>query len=139
MNIDEIYKLISVFEKSNITGLELEQDNTKIKLSKEIAVSKSFIKESDIETVTPIKGISKNKDYIKAPIAGTIYMSPSPDEEVYVKTGDSVKKGDTLCMVEAMKMFNKIPAPFDCKIKEILVKNEDFAEYDSLLFEIEVL
>ena len=147
MNIEEIYKLISVFEKSEITKLELEHEETKIKLSKEVKEVINLSAVNPVNTVnTVMPAVSENKeivqksgDYIKAPIAGTIYMAASPEEPPYVKEGDTVKKGDTVCIIEAMKMFNKIPAPCDCRIKEILVKNEEFAEFDADLFEIEVL
>ncbi len=70
-------------------------------------------------------------------MVGTFYASPSPDAEPFVKVGQSVNVGDTLCMVEAMKMFNQIESEFKGTIKRILVENAQPVEFDEPLFEIE--
>lgn len=74
---------------------------------------------------------------VRSPMVGTFYASPSPDSEAYVKVGQSVNVGDTLCMVEAMKMFNQIESEYKGKIKRILVENGQPVEFDEPLFEIE--
>lgn len=71
---------------------------------------------------------------VKSPIVGTFYRSPSPDADVFVKVGDQVEKGQTLCIVEAMKIMNEIESEFSGEIKKILVEDSEPVEYDQPLF-----
>ena len=73
---------------------------------------------------------------IKSPIVGTFYRSPSPDSPAYVEKGKKVKKGDAICILEAMKMMNTLEAEFDCVIEDILVQNGELVEFDQDLFRI---
>lgn len=73
---------------------------------------------------------------INSPIVGTIYRSPAPDAPPFVEEGKSVKKGDTICIIEAMKVMNEMQAEFDCEILRILVDNQHFVEYGTPLFEV---
>ncbi len=74
---------------------------------------------------------------INSPMVGTYYASPSPEASVFVKSGDMVKAGQTLCILEAMKIMNEVEAEYDCKIIEVLVKDGNPVEYDMPLFLIE--
>ena len=76
---------------------------------------------------------------IKAPLVGTFYAAASPEAEAFVKAGDKVKKNDTVCIIEAMKMMSEVPAPFDCVIEEVLVSNGDLIGYDQPLFRVREL
>ncbi len=89
---------------------------------------------SDRAAATPEK-IMDGKP-IKSPFVGTYYAASSPDAEPFVKIGQRVQKGDTLCIIEAMKIMNEIEAEESGTIQEILVKNEDAVEFDQLLFVI---
>ena len=71
---------------------------------------------------------------IRSPMVGTFYNAPAPDADPFVKLGDNIKTGDTVCIIEAMKMFNRIEADFGGKIVEILVENGQPVEYDEPLF-----
>lgn len=73
-------------------------------------------------------------DIVTSPIVGTFYRSPSPDDDPFVGIGDSVEKGETLCIVEAMKIMNEIESEYSGEIKKILVENEEPVEYDQPLF-----
>lgn len=79
------------------------------------------------------------KDFrkVKAPIVGVFYAAPNPEAEPFVKTGDMVKKGDTLCLMEAMKMMNELKSPVDGVVKAVYGRNGELAEYDEILFEVE--
>ena len=79
---------------------------------------------------------TENYKEVKSPMVGTFYSSPSPKDEPYVKVGDKVKKGDVLCVIEAMKLMNEIESEYDGEIVEICVKNEDMVEYGTTLFKI---
>ena len=76
-------------------------------------------------------------DTINSPMVGTYYASPSPEAPAFVKIGDTVKKGQTLCILEAMKIMNEVEAEFDCKIIDMLVKDGDPVEYDMPIFTVE--
>jgi acetyl-CoA carboxylase biotin carboxyl carrier protein len=73
---------------------------------------------------------------INSPIVGTIYRTPAPDAPPFVEEGKMVKKGETLCIIEAMKVMNELVAEFDCEILRILVDNNHFVEYGTPLFEV---
>ncbi len=75
-------------------------------------------------------------EIITSPIVGTVYRSPAPDAEPFVEEGKIVKKGDTLCIIEAMKVMNELVAEFDCEIVHILVDSQHFVEYGTPLFEV---
>ena len=74
---------------------------------------------------------------VKSPIIGTFYRKPSPDKDVFVNVGDTIKEGDTLCVIEAMKLFNEIESDFSGKIVKILVEDASPVEFDQPLFLIE--
>jgi acetyl-CoA carboxylase biotin carboxyl carrier protein len=75
-------------------------------------------------------------EVITSPIVGTVYRSPAPDAPAFVEEGKHVKKGDTLCIIEAMKVMNELVAEFDCEILRILVDSQHFVEYGTPLFEV---
>ncbi len=87
--------------------------------------------------VTSGEGSLLSSDTINAPMVGTYYSSPSPESPAFVKVGDVVRKGQTLCILEAMKIMNEVEAEFDCKILEILVQDASPVEYDMPLFVVE--
>ena len=80
---------------------------------------------------------NKSGDYIKSPMVGTFYMAPSPGAEPFLRKGDVIKKGQTLCILEAMKIMNEIESEFNCKIIDILVEDGQAIEYDMPLFLVE--
>lgn len=89
---------------------------------------------ADDQTSTPARG-----DTINAPLVGTFYHAASPDDPPYVTVGQSVKKNETIGLIEAMKMMSEVPAPFDCVIEEILVDNGQLAAYDEPLMRVRKL
>ncbi|MEN2257179.1 acetyl-CoA carboxylase biotin carboxyl carrier protein [Paraclostridium benzoelyticum] len=80
-----------------------------------------------------------NIHVIKAPIMGTYYEASSPESSTFVKVGDKVSKGDTLCIIEAMKLMNEINSDVDGEVVEILVSNEDLVEYNQAIFKIKTI
>lgn len=80
---------------------------------------------------------AKETRTVKSPIVGTFYRAPSPDSDPYVQVGDQVKKGDTICIVEAMKIMNEIESEYEGKVAKILVEDASPVEFDQPLFEIE--
>lgn len=151
MNYKEIEHLMKVMNESQLTELEIEKEGfvLKIKKEKEIVPIASRIETPIIERPVEIqnqistdikveKEVSGEKEgiIVYSPIVGTFYSAPAPGAEPFVKVGDKVKKGDVLCIIEAMKIMNEIEAESDGEIVEIFVKNEEMVEYNQPLFRI---
>lgn len=142
MDLESIYALMERFERSSLTGLELEQNGTRLKLDKTVAVAAApAASVAAVSAVQPAAAPAPQQpqeegEYIKAPLVGTFYTAAGPDSEPFVKVGDQVKKGQTVCILEAMKMMSEIPAPMDCVIEEVLLENGSLAGYDAPLFRV---
>ncbi len=148
--LDLTNKLISSLENSSLEILEFKMENFSLMLKKSKSLEKELItkrevtregdkaseKVSDLDKKEEVEA-NKNIKTLRTPILGVFYSSKSPDSEAFVKVGDQVKKGDTLCIIEAMKMMNELKAPYDCKVIACLVNNEDFVEYDQEIFKLE--
>jgi acetyl-CoA carboxylase biotin carboxyl carrier protein len=137
MKDNDIRKYAELMKELELTGLEITEDNKVIRLERTIPDAK---KESVVitapETVKASK--PKNIDYIsvKSPIVGVFYAASAENVESYVSVGDSVQKGKTLCIIEAMKLMNEITAEDDGVISEICVTNGQIVEYGTELFRI---
>ena len=142
MDLESIYALMERFERSSLTGLELEQNGTRLKLDRTVtaapAASAPILAAAPAPSAAPAVQPPQESgaEYIKAPLVGTFYAASGPDSAPFVQAGDQVKKGQTVCILEAMKMMSEIPAPMDCVIEEILVENGSLAGYDAPLFRV---
>tara|TARA_Y100000385_G_scaffold3233_1_gene3530 strand:- start:1427 stop:1930 length:504 start_codon:yes stop_codon:yes gene_type:complete len=162
MDIKEIQELIKFVAKSGATEVNLEIDNVKISIkspAKKGAVPETTIIQQipvaqGAPTVMPVAAApapaveapaakapaadksSEEDKYItvKSPMIGTFYRKPSPDKETFVNIGDTIKPGDVLCVVEAMKLFNEIESEVSGKIVKVLVDDSTPVEYDQPLF-----
>ena len=155
MNIKEIQNLIKFISKSGVDEVTIEKDDFKITIKSSGEVSKSVVKnESPGSLSSPdSKGdqmddtsveiinqetidVKQEEKYtvIKSPIIGTFYRRSSPDTSPFIELNSEVKKGDTLCVIEAMKLFNEIECEMDCKIIKILVDDQTPIEFDQPLF-----
>ncbi|MCD6130418.1 MAG: acetyl-CoA carboxylase biotin carboxyl carrier protein [Deltaproteobacteria bacterium] len=137
MDIKLIKKLIVLVQKSKMTEFKYRDDDFYISLKKEQPqVISSVQSKSAIEKEEEIKKPSKDEELIeiKSPMVGTFYCSPSPGAPPYVEQGQDVKKGDVLCIIEAMKVMNEIEAEFPCIIKKVMVKDAQRVEYGTTLF-----
>ena len=147
MNLQEIKELIKTMDDSTISSIAIKDKNFSIKLDKNSS-STSTAMPTPVVSAAPVQTIMEQEpivelpplaigDKITSPMVGTFYKSPSPDSPAYVKIGDTVSQGDTLAIIEAMKIMNELEAEFDCKIVDILVKDGQVVEYDTPLFVIE--
>ena len=144
MDIRKVKKLIELLEESGLSEIEITEGDDKVRISKQTSRSKTnkdtFVNISDetnveTEDINDLSPTHKNNFHeIKAPMIGTFYQAPEPTVEAFVKVGDPVSEGDTLCIIEAMKMMNKIDSDVDGIIERILVQNGDPVEYDQVLF-----
>lgn len=158
MNTQDIKKIIEIFDASDSVKLKITNDNFEILLeksenkfpirsdvednnfvlqpvAKEVPVNKVEVASESMPCI--INSSDQLKDIIKSPMVGTFYRAPSPDSAPYVSIGDNVKKGQTIAIIEAMKIMNEIEADFDCKIIDILVSDAKAVEFDTPLFVIE--
>ncbi|MDR1477042.1 MAG: hypothetical protein LBI17_02850 [Rickettsiales bacterium] len=136
-------ELTELLNKYNLTEIEYEQGGRRLKVSN----SKSNIiaaagAPANSPTASAIASTSCElpKDFanaLRSPMVGVLYLKPEPGAKNFVVEGQAVKKGDTLCLIEAMKTFNPLKAPADGAVKKILVKDSDTVEYDQPLFIIE--
>ncbi len=144
MEYEKIIQLINDFGNSKLNNLKLDfPDGTKIDMSKGdekvkfVNVEPNIDKEEKIENkVTSCEKSLDNGNIMTSPMVGTFYLKPSPNAEPYVKVGQRVKKGDILCIIEAMKLMNEIESEYDGVIEEILVKDSECVEYGKPLFRI---
>ena len=97
----------------------------------------SLPEDTDTLTANETEKLNENVVTIKSPIIGTFYTKPSPDKKPYISVGSEVKKGDVLCVIEAMKLFNEIESDIDGKILKVLVEDSTPVEFDEPLFLIE--
>ena len=146
MEYKDIKQLIDDMGESKIDTLEIEfPDGTKINMKKKenhlkthdahLSVCNTPLQTSStLENVSCIEETITEGNTVKSPMVGTFYASLSPDKEPFVKIGSKVKKGDTLCIIEAMKLMNEIESEFDGEVVEILIKNEEMVEYNKPLF-----
>lgn len=142
MEYEKIKQLMEDMGNSKLTEINVDfPDGTKISMKKnEQVVSKEVIVSVPTSTEEPeIKqdAVAREEgNVIKSPMVGTFYSKPSPDADSYVSVGDNVKKGDVLCIIEAMKLMNEIESEFDGEIVEILVEDGESVEYGKPLFRI---
>jgi oxaloacetate decarboxylase alpha subunit len=138
MNVDEIRELMLLLDQTGINEMDLQKDEYRLILRKR-SDGKS---EEATETVVvpkkaPVAEVKEDLLEVTSPMVGTFYSAPSPDESPYVELGDHVEKGQTLCIIEAMKLMNEIKAEHAGRIAEICVENTQPVEFGSVLFRIE--
>lgn len=149
MDFVQIKKLIKLLNDNNLGEITVKEGESKITIrhkdySKSGAVTTTFPSvAAAIPSATPAPDIKKeatpsgNYTTIKAPMIGTFYRSAGEGKEPFVKVGDKVKKGDVLCIIEAMKLFNEIQCEISGKIVKVMLDNAQAVEYDQPLFLVE--
>ncbi len=152
MTNPEISELLALLQGTNITVFELEREGVRIRIEKpafpSIAGMKLVSRENTSQDHAPTEGgktVShsplSNKESsrtVTSPIVGTFYRSPSPDASSYIELGATVRKGQILCIIEAMKLMNEIESEFDGVVKAILVEDGKAVEFGTPLIEIEI-
>lgn len=155
MNLEEIRTLAEIMSENGLTAIEITEGESNIRLEKNppacvpaapmpipavmpaAPVQAAPAAEAPAqESAAPASGSFSNLTEVKSPMVGVFYDSPSPEADPYVKVGDKVKKGDVLCIIEAMKLLNEITAEQDGEIVDICAHNADVVEYGQTLFKI---
>lgn len=148
MNTKDIEQLIELLEKSTISEIEVGRWGKKIRVSRQggnVVVQNSGIAEAPAPAAASAQATAEARGdetsqqgmVIKSPMVGTFYRSPSPEVDPFIKVGDHVKKGDTLCIIEAMKIMNEVEAEVSGVILDIQIENAQPVEYGQTLFLIE--
>ncbi len=142
MDIKNIKALAEILSSNGLSRLEVSEGDTVIKMEKAVSSPAAFAASTVVkENVTIVEEtfggkISGNYTEVKSPVVGVFYVAPSPDAPPFVTIGSQVKKGDVLCIVEAMKLMNEIVAEADGEIVDICLKNGDVAEFGQVLFKM---
>ncbi|WP_118789965.1 acetyl-CoA carboxylase biotin carboxyl carrier protein [Haemophilus haemolyticus] len=155
MDIRKIKKLIELVEESGITELEVQEEEGTVRISRAApAVAPAAVQYAAAPVVAPTPAATPAQapaaatpapvasdelsgHLVRSPMVGTFYRSPSPEAKAFVEVGQSVKVGDALCIVEAMKMMNRIEADKAGVVKAILINDGDAVEFDEPLIVIE--
>lgn len=155
MEINEVKELLNQFNDSNLTEFDLREGSFELYMNKNqtnrqtaapvqteqsvestpAAPAVQVAPTSNSETPSVVETKAEGQ-VITSPIVGIVYLQPSPEQDAYKSVGDIVKQGETVCIIEAMKLLNEITSDFDGTITEILVENEDVVEYGQPLFRI---
>ncbi|MFW5841883.1 MAG: acetyl-CoA carboxylase biotin carboxyl carrier protein [Bacillota bacterium] len=141
MNNKELKNLIKIFESSSLGRLKIERDDVMIELEKprtEVVKENVVVKnpEPKQESMPLEEEAVSSGTSVKAPLVGTFYESPAPDQAPFVRVGQTVKEGQTLCIIEAMKVMNEITAPVSGTINKIHVNDSDMVMFDQVIMEI---
>ena len=152
MNVKEIKELLELMAEHNVGEIEIEKDNAKIKLRK--MASGQIVMQSAPPMIAPAPSLihaaapaaapaasgqpatEEGVTIVRSPMVGTFYAAPAPDQPPYVSVGKAVKTGDTLCIIEAMKLMNEIKSEMGGTVVEILVQNGQTVEYDQPILKI---
>ena len=158
MDKKEIRELITFVSESGVSEVKLKTDKFEIEIKNPQVptpvhyempvpaqvqpqpvvsqVQNTAVQQTQPQTETPVATSSEESNYItiKSPMIGTFYRKPSPDKEVFVNIGDTIKAGDVLCVIEAMKLFNEIESEIQGKVIKVLVDDSTPVEYDQPLF-----
>jgi len=148
MDLRKLKKLIDLVQESGIAELEITEGEEKVKIVKGGVVSVSAAPimampavaaaaapaPAAVPAAVEAPAAGQEGHVVKAPMVGTFYRSPSPDAKVFVEVGQAVKEGDTICIIEAMKLMNEIEADASGVVKAILVENGQPVEYGQPLF-----
>ena len=150
MKVKEIQDIINFIKKTDLDDVSIETENYKIRVKKNNTVVSEIKTNKDISTEitepieSEVKEVVKNEEkkssntiIVKSPMIGTVYRSPNPESDPFVSEGDSIKIGQKVCIIEAMKLFNDIESEVSGKIVKILVDDNSPVEFDQPLFEVD--
>lgn len=147
MDLEKIEGLVKIIENSSLTQFSIKDGDMKITMSKldhpPVVAAGAPMMTAPAAAPVNVEVFKEEEEedqlFITSPIVGTFYSAPAPDAPAFVKVGDQVKNGQTVCILEAMKLMNEIQSDFDCEIEAVLVSNEQKVEYGQPLFRVKKL
>ena len=139
--------MVKIIENSSLTQFTIKDGDLKITMSKldhpPVVAAGAPVMAAQMSAAPVAVDAAKEEEeeqlFITSPIVGTFYSAAAPDVPAFVKVGDQVKNGQTVCILEAMKLMNEIQAEYDCEIEAVLVSNEQKVEYGQPLFRVKKL
>ena len=146
MDLRKIKKLIEMLQESDLNEIEVKEGEESVRINRKKEIvnnSTQFISQNKLDNLSKDRTLEEdNKGLVdlidvKSPMVGTFYRSPAPDKPPFVEIGQKIKVGDTLCIVEAMKMMNQVKSEFNGTIKDILVENAQPVEFDEVIITLE--
>ena len=144
MDLTDIFSILDRFDASKAPALELQLEGLHLKLEQGCGASAAaqpqpLRQAQTLEQAAPQEAAQADAVYIKAPLVGSFYAASSPEKPPLVQVGDTVKKGQSVCILEAMKMMSEVPSPMDCVIEEILLQDGELAGFDTPIFRVRPL
>ena len=140
MELQELYSLMERFASSGLTELEWRREDETVKLRRDLAPAVRSAEQVQagpaVAVPAPAPMQKEEGETVKAPLVGVFYAAPAPGEAPFAAPGAQVKKGETMCLIEAMKMMSEIPAPADCVVEEVLAKDGEPVGFGDALFRI---
>ncbi len=139
MDLRKLKKLIDLVQESGIAELEITEGEEKVRITSVVASQQTVYAQAPMLAPAPVaetaaESAQPDGHVVKSPMVGTFYRTPSPGAKSFVEVGQSVKAGDTLCIIEAMKLMNEIEADVSGVVKAILIENGQPVEYGEPLF-----
>ncbi len=144
MDLRKIKKLIEMLQESDLNEIEVKEGEESVRINRkkgDVEIPQQIVSPQvqSKEIVENVDEPEENLSFIQSPMVGTFYRSPAPGKPPFVEIGQRVKKGDTICIIEAMKMMNQVKSEFDGKIVDIKVENGQPVEFNELLVSIETI
>ena len=150
MNIKQIRELAQIAAENGLSAIEIAEGENRVRIERTAATPAAIPTVISMPSAAPVAASAApapapaaetNVDFnrmreIKSPMVGVFYAAPSPDAKPFVEVGSKVKKGDVVCIVEAMKLMNEISAEFDGEVVDVCVHNGDVVEYGQTLFKL---
>jgi len=149
MDIRKVKKLIELLEESGVAEIEIKEGEESVRISRAMAPMATQMQAmaavapvaaapaAPIAAAPVVEAVDANLHHVKSPMVGTMYLAPSPGANPFVNIGDRVNVGDTLCIIEAMKMMNQIDADKAGTLKAVLIGDGEPVEFDEALFVID--
>lgn len=143
MELSDIFSLIDKFDSSSANTMELALGDFSMKLDRSAPRGQGFAQGGAPVIASAVASVAVNPaeeepggSVIRAPLVGTFYTAPEPNAQPFAPVGAHIAKGQTVCILEAMKTLSEVPSPFDCVIEEVLLKNGDLAGFDQPMFRV---
>ncbi len=141
MDISQIRKLIRLIQSTDVMEIEVTEGDQTVRISRQgtapatttVAVAAPTAPAAEAAPAQASPAVAE-EHMVKSPMVGTFYRAPAPDADPFVNEGDRIKKGDTLCIIEAMKLMNEIEAEYDGIVEKILIENASPVEYGQAMF-----
>ena len=136
MNEKDIRNYAAIMKELDLTGIEITEDGRTIRLERASAQTAVYVPQPQTGNTLPDAEPASDLEEIISPMVGIFYAAPAENEEPYVKVGSRISKGDTLCIIEAMKLMNEITAETDGVVSEICISDGNAVDYGTVLFRI---